>query len=189
MFLETDRIGLRQLEREDLAQARDWRNDSAIRERTREYAPLNMLNQGRWLESLLNRQNLMFAIVARQPTSTFIGVCGLAHVDWQNRSAEFSYYIGDKQARGKGYARHVAYLLFEYGFREIGLHRIWGEIYGIADDILKIDTRLGFTHEATLRETYFCKGRYWDSYIVSMIDRDWEATRKGYLPERTEVAA
>jgi len=181
MFLQTDKVGLRQLEREDLKQARDWRNTPDIRERTREYAPLNMLNQERWLESLLNRQNLMFAIEAEEYTWRFIGVCGLAHLDWANRSAEFSYYIGDKEGRGKGYGRHVAYLLFEYGFREIGLHRIWGEIYGLADDILKIDTRLGFTHEATLRETYFCRGQYWDSWIVSLLDREWEMKREDYL--------
>jgi RimJ/RimL family protein N-acetyltransferase len=172
MFLETEKIGLRQLELEDLAQAR---------ERTREYAPLNMLNQERWLESLLNRQNLMFAIVRKDSPEAFIGVCGLAHIDWQNRNAEFSYYIGDNGARGKGYARHVSYLLFDYGFRELGLHRIWGEIYGLADDILAIDKKLGFHHEATLRETYFCNGQFWDSWIVSMLGREWDEIRENYL--------
>jgi len=182
MFLETDKVGLRQIEREDLAQARDWRNEQAIRERTREYAPLNMLNQERWLESLLNRQNLMFAIVSKQPEARFIGVCGLAHLDWRNRSAEFSYYIGDIGSRGKGYGRHVAYLLFGYGFEELGLHRIWGEIYGVAEDILKVDMKLGFRHEATLRDTYFCKGRYWDSWIVSVLENEWAEMKGSYLP-------
>ena len=181
MFLETEKIGLRQLEEEDLAQARDWRNEPDLRERTREYAPLNMLNQHKWLESLLNRKDLMFAIISKQPATKYIGVCGLAHIDWRNRSVEFSYYIGDEKLGGKGYARHVAYLLFDYGFRELGLHCIWGEIYGLADDILKIDKKLGFTHEATLRDTYFCKGQYWDSWIVSMLDKEWEEMRGEYL--------
>ena len=180
--METDKVGLRQLEHGDLAQARDWRNEPTLRERTREFAPLNMLNQERWLESLLSRQSIMFAIMTKEHSPSFVGVCGLAHIDWKNRSAEFSYYIGDRNARGKGYGRHVAYLLFEYGFGELSLHRIWGEIYGLADDILKIDTKLGFTHEATLRETYFCQGKYWDSWIVSVLDKEWQQMRDNYLP-------
>lgn len=182
MFLETKRVGLRQLERGDLAQARDWRNEPEIRERTREFAPLNMLNQESWLESLLDRRNIMFAIMCKEvEPPSFIGVCGLAHIDWRNRGAEFSYYIGDKGSRGKGYGRHVAYLLFDYGFQELGLHRIWGEIYGVAPEILEIDQKLGFKLEGTLRETFFNKGKYWDSWIVAILDSDWAAMRTSYL--------
>jgi len=182
LFLETDKIGLRQLERDDLVQARDWRNQAEIRERTREYIPLNMLNQERWFESLLDRDNIMFAVICKETeTPTFIGVTGLTHIDWKNRSAEFSYYIGDKELRGKGYGRHVAYLLFEYGFQEIGLHRIWGEIYGVAEEIFEIDKRLGFKLDGTLRETFFNRGKYWDSWIVSILDREWVDIRATYL--------
>jgi len=189
MFLETEKIGLRQLEREDLAQARDWRNQPEIRERTREYAPLNMLNQERWFESLLDRANIMFAIVSRETSPPrLIGVCGLAHIDRQNRNAEFSYYIGDVESRGRGYGRHVAYLLFEYGFGELGLHRIWGEVYGIAGDILEIDKKLGFKVNGTLRETYFCKGKYWNSWIVSVLDSEWFAVRESYLAKESTVS-
>lgn len=180
MFLETEQIGLRQIEREDLSQVRDWRNDYRIRKRTREYAPLNMLNQEQWLSSLLNKGNIMFAIVAKP--HSFIGVSGLTHIDWRNRAAEWSWYIGNTEYLGKGYARHIAYLLLEYGFGELNMHRIWGEVFDLADDILDKYKRLGFKHEATLRETYFCQGKYWDSWIISILDREWDELRTQYVP-------
>ena len=48
MFLQTDKISFRPIEREDLAMLRDWRNDPEIRLRTREKFPLNLLDQEKW---------------------------------------------------------------------------------------------------------------------------------------------
>jgi len=110
-----------------------------------------------------------------------IGVCGLCNVDWKNRSAELSYYIGDAWNRGKGYGRESAYLLFEFGFRELGLHRIWGEIYSSATDIIEMDAKLGFRTDGVIRDTYWNDGQWWDSHFVSILDCEWATLRDNYL--------
>lgn len=181
MFLETDKVKLRQIEQADLPQLRDWRNDPKIRSRTRGFTPLNLLLQDKWWNSLDNT-NIMFGIV----TDHLVGACGLVHINWKDRNAELSYYIGDPGYRGKGIGRHVAYLLFEYGFHELNMHKVWGEIYANAADIVAIDQKLGFTLEATMRETYWYDGKWWDSHIVGMLEDEWEIKRTNYLKESDE---
>lgn len=52
-MLEGKYVKLRQIEESDLAKLRDWANSPYIRVYAREYRPLNMLNQKRWLDSFL----------------------------------------------------------------------------------------------------------------------------------------
>jgi len=182
MFMQARLIGLRQIEESDLPILRDWRNQPEIRSRTREFAPLNLLNQRNWWQSLTDRRNIMFGITKLEyADKNLIGVCGLVHIDWKNRNGEFSYYLGEASSRGKGYGREVAYLLFEYGFRELGLHRIWAEVYSNATEILAIDEKLGFKTEGIMRESYWNDGQWWDSHIISVLDSEWRKIRGDYI--------
>ena len=52
-MLEGRYVDLRQIEESDLPELRDWRNSHYIRAYTREFRPLNILNQKKWFESLL----------------------------------------------------------------------------------------------------------------------------------------
>ena len=188
MFLQTDKISFRPIEQSDLSILRDWRNDPELRARTRGFRPLNMLDQEKWWEGLRDSNNIMFLIQVpeiieglEEPVLEFIGVCGLTHIDWKNRSAELSWYIGDKDDRGKGLARHIIYLLCEYAFTEIGLHRFWGEVYLIDDKIGPMYQHLGFRLDGCALETYWWNGKWWPSAYISIMDWMWEGMREKYL--------
>jgi len=183
MFLSTDKISFRPIERDDLAMLRGWRNDPEIRQRTRERFPLNLLDQEKWWEGLRDRKNIMFLIsFPAELIEAYlpIGVCGLTHIDWSNRSAELSWYIGDKNFRGKKLGRHIISLLNNYGFLELGLHRIFGECYNNTD-LPKVYEHLGFFIEAKMRDTYWYNGQWYGSTFFSMTDLEWNLMREKYL--------
>jgi len=102
--------------------------------------------------------------------NNLIGVCGLVHIDWKNRSGEYSIYIGDEKNRGKGYARETDCLVFNYGFKELGLHKMWVEIYDNVERVVAIRLKQGFVEEGILRDTYWYDGRWWNSHILSLLD-------------------
>lgn len=173
MFLESRNVGLRPIEREDLAQMRDWRNDPEVRESFREFRPLNMQNQEKWFESLKDGRNIMFAIEKKPKRyGAFIGVCGLCYVDQHNRSAEISYYVGDKRWGGK-YDKEIIRLLLKYGFEELGLHRIHSESYVFAAD-RSIEDECGFKREGVRRDVVFRHGRFWNSVTFSILEDEWK---------------
>jgi RimJ/RimL family protein N-acetyltransferase len=182
MFLETDKIWLFQVEEADLPVLRDWRNDPELRKMMREYTPLNMFSQKKWLESLQDdKRNIMFLIREKERESP-IGVCGLVHVDWKNRCAETSLYIGEKNFTENIYYRHVIYLLCDYAFRELGFHRLWSEIYLIDDGWVDMYKSWGFKVDGESRDTYWWDGKWWASAFVSMLDNEWEDMRDSYVP-------
>ena len=74
-----------------------------------------------------------------------MGACGLCYIDWINRNADFSIYIGkDDLYIDEKYAIDAAQLMMKYGFEELNLHRLWAEIYNF-DELKKIMfDKLGF---------------------------------------------
>lgn len=202
MFLQTDKVAFRQLEESDLPQLRDWRNDIEVRKRAREFAPLNLLSQKRWFDSLDKRENIMFLILgdnagcpvysASGPPEKLsfktnllpekpIGVCGVTHIDWKNRSGELSWYIGNSDFKGKRLARHINYLLCQYCFLELCLHRFFAEVYVIDDIIVPMYEHLGFKLDGLVRDTYFWDGRWYGSAFLSILSSEWETMRRQYL--------
>lgn len=180
MFLSTKKITLRPVEREDLTQLRDWRNSPEIRSRTREFKPLNMADQEKWFASY-PANNIMFAI---ESEGKLIGACGLTHIDWKNRSAELSWYVGDGNYRAKGIGRHIIFLLAEYCFSELGLHRFWGEVYVVDNNLIPMYITLGFQCDGVIPETYWWDGQWYPSAFISILDNKWKEMRESYLREK-----
>jgi len=168
MFLGDSEVELRPVESSDLPQLRDWRNSPGLRPYLRERFPLNMSNQARWFESLSNRQSAMFVIDFHGES---VGTCGLVHIDFIDRKAEYSYYIGVPAAMRKGLGYRVARLLFAYGFGELGLHRITSEDF--TKCYAEIDVKWGFRLEGVLRKAHLVAGRWRDSYILSVLEGEW----------------
>jgi len=176
-MIKGKRIILRALEHDDLRQLRDWRNDPDLRVRTREYRLLNMTNQEEWFRNLLRKpaESIMFGIIEVEHRG-LIGTCGLVHIDWVNRSAEISLYIGEKEYRGRGYGTETIKLLLRHGFDTLNLHRIWAEVYALPKEYgvpRKLFLKCGLKLDGRLRHTVFRMGEYYDSEFYSILKDEW----------------
>lgn len=169
--------GLRAIEEDDLEQLLVWRNDPAMRRYFREYRELSMANQRAWYESkvLGDPATRMFAIVERG-TEQLIGAAGLCYIDFINRNADFSIYIGaDDLYIDDELAPDAGRVLLKYGFEELHLHKVWAEIYSIDDAKQRLFYELGFAREGVHRETHFTEGGWVDSLFYGLLARDFEA--------------
>lgn len=164
------KVRLAQLEETYLSKMRDWRNGDDLRSRTREYSLLNMLNQEDWFEKVSrDRGNEMFAIHCERG---FVGVCGLCHIDWLNRTAEVSIYIGPEDCRGKGVGIDTLALLRDKAFNEFNLHKLWAEIYSNNHASIGLFEKAGYTLEGTLRKQVYKCGEYRDSLMYGLLKDD-----------------
>jgi RimJ/RimL family protein N-acetyltransferase len=169
--------GLRAVEASDLEQLKQWRNVPSFRKNFREVRELNNDNQQKWFQSLQNNltRDYMFSIVDLKDNS-LIGACGLLYINWIIRSADFSFYIGKDEVYmdEKGYAEDAVRLLLNYGFNNLNLHKIWMELYEF--DKKKLDffkNKFSFITDGTLRDNCFEDGHYWNSYIISLLGKDF----------------
>lgn len=164
-------VGLRAIEKTDLDLLLKWRNKPEFRVFFREYKELNKDNQMKWYENtVLNDNNTrMFAIIALE-TEEIIGACGLCFIDWINRNADFSIYIGKNNLYIDDlYAIDAAKLLETYGFEELNLHRLWAEIYSIDEKKIRFFNQLRFIQEGHFKETHWTTGKWVDSLFFGKI--------------------
>jgi len=164
-------VTLRAIEPEDLESLRIWRNQPKLRQFFREFTEISKTEQLKWYETVvLSKKNtLMFAIVNKD-SNTLLGACGLCYIDWLRKSADLSIYIGHEAIYlDKIYATDAARLLIEYGFKEIGLHRIWVEVYG--HDVQKQDffQSLGFHQEGNFKDAHWTDGKWVNSIFYGML--------------------
>lgn len=117
------------------------------------------------------REAYNFAIVDGQ--DSFLGGCGLTHINWQHRFASLYYWIRSSQTR-KGAASTAARLLARFGFYELELQRI--EIVVAVDNLPSIGAakKTGAVREGLLRKRINVNGRAHDAFMYSLIRTDLE---------------
>lgn len=174
---------LRAIEERDLAQLLAWRNRPELRRYFREYRELNSTQQRAWFDAKVNGDaaTRMFAIeegaTGRLPGETgerrLLGACGLCYVDWVNRTADFSIYIGaDDLYIDEQLAPDAAVALIRYAFDELGLNRLWSEIYAFDAPKTAFFRRLGFHLDGRHRQTHWAEGAWHDSLYFSLLAGD-----------------
>ena len=165
---------LRAVESTDLELLRDWRNIQDFRINFREHRELSLENQKKWFERLSNSPNDYMFLILDKETNEPIGACGLLYTNWIIRSADFSFYIGkDNLYIDDKYSEDAAKVLVDFGFNVLNLHKIWMELYEY--DLKKMQffqEKFNFQIDGKLRSNAFANGKYWDSYIISLLDSD-----------------
>ncbi|KAF2485869.1 acyl-CoA N-acyltransferase [Neohortaea acidophila] len=91
-----------------------------------------------------------------------------------------------KPYHGKGYGTEALEWVLRWGFRMANLHRITIAGFGLNPGAKRLYERVGFVQEGVQREEMWYDGRYWDSWSLSMLDREWYAR---YGEKETRVLA
>ena len=164
-------VGLRAIEESDLSQLLLWRNQPNYRRFFREYRELSQTDQRNWFDSkvLNDKSTEMFSIVDVN-TGELLGACGLCYIDWINRNADFSIYIGkDDLYIDEKYAIEAAQIMMKYGFEELNLHKLWSEIYSFDEAKKVMFDRLGFKLEGVHKEKHWTEGKWCDSLFYGYL--------------------
>ena len=175
-MLKGKKVVLTAIELEDLKDLLDWRNNPEFRKHFREYRELNKTMQEEWFREKVIKDPgcLMFAIRSLKDGS-LLGCCGLVYINWVHRHADLSLYIGweNSYIDDQGFAEESCRLLFDYSFKELGLNKIWTEIYSFDTKKRSLYDKLKFRQDGQLRENYFYDGKWWDSLILSILAKDF----------------
>ena len=104
-----------------------------------------------------------------------IGSCGIRRKPENDWEADIGYELAPEHW-GQGYATEAAKAIVDFGFRELGLHRI--SSWCIADNAAsaRVLERVGLRPEGRLRENEHFKGRWWDTLLYALLASDWGAS-------------
>ncbi len=172
-MLSGEHVGLRALARADLPRLLAWRNEPTLRRFFRERRELSMDDQLAWFERTImgpgRSSTLMFAI-EELAGGELVGACGLCYIEWVDRTAELSLYIGRDALYIDGtLAPDAARILITHAFRDLNLRRLWVEVYAFDTLKARLLGALGFSLEGTLREHRFHEGAHHDSLLFGLL--------------------
>lgn len=170
------RIGLRAVEKDDLIQLKQWRNNPDFRKHFREIRELNDANQERWFENLNQDSNSYFFSVVSLDTGKIIGAGGLLYINWIIRSADFSFYIGEENEYVSNSERcnDAISAILEYGFGTLGLNKVWMELYENDERKIRLFKDIfNFSIDGVLRDNWYNNG-FKDSYLLTLLKKDYE---------------
>lgn len=100
-----------------------------------------------------------------------VGAVGLRIVP-RHRHAELGYWIG-REFWGRGYATEAARLVVEYGFGELGLHRIVAHHLTRNPASGRVLLKLGMRHEGHAREHVLKWGQFEDLEAYGLLSREY----------------
>lgn len=123
----------------------------------------------------ISRGVYSFAITLKSD-GTYLGTMGL-HVNDQHQHAEVGYWIGVPYW-GNGYATEALIRLIQFGFKIVGLQRIYAEYFGDNPASRRVMEKAGMTYEGLMRQHILKWDEYKDLGICGIVRADWEAQQR-----------
>jgi ribosomal-protein-alanine N-acetyltransferase len=74
---------------------------------------------------------------------------------------------------GRGYATEAVRAVIDYGFRDLGLNRVWAQCYGDNPASRRVLEKVGMTYEGCLRQHSFRLGRFADGLQFGILRSEW----------------
>lgn len=100
----------------------------------------------------------------------FIGTVCLRLEDNQQASMGCAFL---RASQGNKLSYEAALALADFGFVELGVHRIYAETISRNLPAIKLCQSLGMRQEAHFREHRFFKGQWWDTVVLAVLRTEW----------------
>ena len=101
-----------------------------------------------------------------------IGNCGIRCKPENDWEADIGYELAPEYW-SRGYTTEAALAIVNFGFQMLKLHRI--SAWCIADNTAsaRVLEKVGMQLEGRLRENEYFKGRWWDTLLYGLLEREW----------------
>jgi RimJ/RimL family protein N-acetyltransferase len=174
MILKGEKVVLRRVRMSDVPRFVKWFNDPEVF-RFIKTRGITLAAERKWVKERMSGKikNDLFLCIDTID-GTHIGTIGLHRINPTHKFATFGITIGDKTFWNKGLGSEAGRLIIDYGFKKLKLHRIELDVYNNNPRAIKVYKRLGFKKEGTKREHRFQDGKFFDTYFMSILDREWK---------------
>lgn len=168
VFLEGENIELRTIEEEDLEFVRDNFNHPEVMDKMSYFRPVNLEQEKKWFENnVVEGDDVHLAICE---DGEMRGIISLKMTKGEE-GAEIGLWIA-KDYHGQGLGTVASRLIIEYGFSELGLHRVTAKAFECNRGSQRIWEKLGFEKEGELRGKIYRDGSYENVYVYGVLEGD-----------------
>jgi len=170
------RVALGPVYRELTATYNRWINDFAMNAQLGQLpAPITVEQSIRGYDSRLDRDaEVRFVIYERRGEDGYrpIGIALLGDIDYRHRTGEYVIFIGEPDARSKGYGTETTRLMLNYAFSTLGLLNVLLTVFAFNERARRAYERAGFKEFGRRRQCYFMNGQFWDTIFMDCVAAD-----------------
>lgn len=148
-----------------------WRNTDSVRKNFIYQALFTRESHENWIRTRVETGDVVQMIICETGTGRPVGSVYIRDVDHTHQKAEYGIFIGEADARGKGYGTAAAKLMIRYCFEEMKLHRLFLRVYADNHQAIKSYEKAGFEREALLRDDVCIEGSYRDIVLMGILNR------------------
>lgn len=163
-------IYLRLMTYEDTEKIVEWRNSDSVRKRFIYQGLFTKESHENWIKNMVETGKVVQMIICETGTDKPVGSVYVRDIDKTHHKAEYGIFIGEKDARSKGYGTAAAKLMVQYCFEELALHRLFLRVYAENERAIRSYEKAGFVKEAHLRDDVFIDGEYKDIVLMGILN-------------------
>ncbi|MBQ7774956.1 MAG: GNAT family N-acetyltransferase [Lachnospiraceae bacterium] len=167
---EQSGIYLRLMTYEDTDYIVNWRNSDAVRRNFIYQALFTRESHENWIKTMVETGKVVQMMICECGTGRLVGSVYVRDIDKTHQKAEYGIFIGEPDARGKGYGTAAAKLMVRYCFEELKLHRLFLRVYADNVQAIRSYEKAGFVKEAHLREDVCIEGKFRDIVLMGVLN-------------------
>jgi RimJ/RimL family protein N-acetyltransferase len=175
-IIRGEKVWLRPFERDDIEQSLRALNDREISDLVGFSGPFSKPMSEKWFDEEVIKQHGergFYFTICELGSADLIGQCGL-HEFVPGVRAEVGIFLLPEYG-GRGYGTDAMNALVDYGFGELGLHRIALHVSPGNARAIRSYEKSGFSHEGRLRSFRRRRGEIVDDLVMSILRHEWEA--------------
>lgn len=176
--LTTERLVLRPLRVHDAAAVAAGAGDKRVAQHLLQVpSPYPVSLARRWVEHRIEwwelGRGVTLAITDAHATQQLLGTVSLRRYQ-RDRRAELGYWLA-APAWGRGIATEAARAAIDFGFRELGLARIYAQVLAGNRASLRVLDKLGLVHEGIKRQHVYKARQLHDVVLYGVLRDEWSA--------------
>ncbi|WP_442787808.1 GNAT family N-acetyltransferase [Flavobacterium suncheonense] len=171
-ILETNRLLLRQIVKEDASEMFALRSNPEIMRYIPREMPKNIddaINHIEYMQGLLDNNECINWAICLKENPKLIGNIGYFRMQPENHRAEIGYMLAT-QFHGKGIMQEALTRIIEYGFQNMKLHSIEAVTDPENYPSWKLLEKNGFIREGHFKQDTYWQGVYLDSFVYSLLN-------------------
>lgn len=168
-------IELRDLQDDDAEPLFRWRREPEVDRWMYELPPEEFSAHRRWFDQFrADPDQAGWIITIKGRPCGFLNLKGLKG---SQHRAQYGWFIGEAEARGRGAGRAAQALGLDCAFSGMGLQKVWSEVLADNETALKAQAAAGFRREGYLRRHAFKHDRYRDVVLLAILAEEWAEKR------------
>lgn len=167
-------IELRDLEPGDCGRLYAWRREPDVDLWMDKDPPADMVVHEAWFADVIDNPDRRGWIILQDGVA--VGYMSMAGLLSRQRRGQWSWYIGEPEARGKGAGRAAQALGLDHAF-STGLRKVWSEVLAENEVALKAQAAAGFRREGYMRSHAYKNAEAHDVVLLAIFAEEWAARR------------